>query len=262
MLHYTITGSGPALVLLHGFPDNHAIWSDVIPALAAHYTVIAPDLSGAGNSPLAGQMLLSDMADEIAALLQHLGISKAVIAGHSMGGYTALAFARQYSHMVAGVSMINSTSKPDDEEKKETRRKVIALIENGGREVFVRQMTPNLFAPQFAATQPQVLNHKLSIAIQMQEEGIINCYKAMIARPDSTDVLQNASFPVQWIRGLHDNIVDFRKSLSECQLSPINFVSLYRNSGHMSHLEEPEMFVSDLLYFSDFCCNRHPEPTC
>jgi pimeloyl-ACP methyl ester carboxylesterase len=262
MLHYSITGSGPTLVLLHGFPDNHTIWSGVVPALAAQYTVIVPDLPGAGNSPLAGQMLLSDMADEIAALLRHLGISKAVIAGHSMGGYTALAFARQYPQMVAGISMINSTSKPDDDKKKETRRKVIALIENGGREVFVRQMTPNLFAPTFAANHPQVLSYKLSIALQMQENGIINCYRAMIARPDSAEVLRNAHFPVQWIRGLHDNIVDFRKSLSECQLSPINFVSLYRNSGHMSHLEEPETFVADLLRFSQFCFNRHPEPTC
>ncbi len=262
MLHYSITGSGPALVLLHGFPDNKTIWAGVIPLLATQCTVIAPDLPGAGNSPLVGQMLLSDMAAEIAALLQQLGIQKAVIAGHSMGGYTALAFARLYPQMVAGISMINSTSKADDEEKKETRRKVIALISNGGREPFVRQMTPNLFAPQFAQSHPQVLAHKLSIALQMQDEGIINCYQAMIARPDSADVLQKAHFPVQWIRGQHDNIVDFRKSLSECQLSDVNFVYLYRNSGHMSHLEEPEKFVSDLLSFSHFCCNRHPEPTC
>jgi pimeloyl-ACP methyl ester carboxylesterase len=258
MLHYAIAGKGPALVLLHGFPDNHTIWTNVMPVLAKQFTIIAPDLPGAGKSPLSGQSMLTDIATDIAKLLEQLNIDKAIIAGHSMGGYTALAFAGQYPQMVDGISMINSTSKPDDNEKKETRRKVIAIVKNGGRETFVRQMTPNLFAPQFVAHNPQMVSYKLSVALQMQDEGIINCYEAMIARTDCSNILRKATFPVQWIRGLHDNIIDFRKSLSECQLSDINFVSLYRNSGHMSHLEEPDLFVSDLLGFARFCCNRHP----
>ena len=94
---YKRHGSGMPLVLLHGYPLDHTIWDEVIPLLENDFDLILPDLRGFGQSDqVESQYTIADMAADIAALLDELGIEKTYIAGHSMGGYVALAFVRNY----------------------------------------------------------------------------------------------------------------------------------------------------------------------
>ncbi len=104
-LHYVVGGHGPAVVLLHGFPETWYTWRQVMPLLAERHTVIAPDLRGVGCSSLepAGYDKQS-MARDVHTLVRMLGVDRVALVGHDLGGMVAYAYARQYrgevSHLV------------------------------------------------------------------------------------------------------------------------------------------------------------------
>ncbi|HET9712350.1 MAG TPA: alpha/beta fold hydrolase, partial [Pyrinomonadaceae bacterium] len=89
---YTDQGLGHPVVLIHGYPFNRSLWDEQVAALSSSYRVIAPDLRGFGETDASeGPATMNRMADDVARLMDHLGISQAVIGGLSMGGYVALA---------------------------------------------------------------------------------------------------------------------------------------------------------------------------
>src|SRR3989337_2512147 len=91
-LNYARQGSGTPLMLVHGFPLDHSIWEKTSRLLEDKFDLIQPDLRGFGGSTtVESQYSLDDMAGDLAAVLDHLGKEKVFIAGHSMGGYLALA---------------------------------------------------------------------------------------------------------------------------------------------------------------------------
>src|SRR5512147_1871208 len=108
-LAYEKLGSGAPLMLIHGYPLDHAIWNDVANQLKNDFTLILPDVRGFGQSTtVESQYTVTDMADDLAGLLDHLGIEKLALAGHSMGGYIALAFAKKYPQRVTGLGLVAS----------------------------------------------------------------------------------------------------------------------------------------------------------
>ena len=114
MIAYSHHGEGTPLVLLHGYPLDHSIWNDLVPLLEGEFELILPDLRGFGiSATTAAAYGMTDMAEDIAGLLDHLGIKKAMLAGHSMGGYVALAFARKYLQRIAGLALISSQALAD-----------------------------------------------------------------------------------------------------------------------------------------------------
>jgi 3-oxoadipate enol-lactonase len=132
-LAYTRRGNGTPLVLLHGFPLDHHIWDQVADHLEGIFDLILPDLRGFGGSTTVDKpYTMDDFASDIAGLLDQLGVEKAAIAGHSMGGYVALAFARLHPGRVSGLGLISSQVLADPPDRKEGRYKTAAdVAENG-----------------------------------------------------------------------------------------------------------------------------------
>lgn len=252
-LSYRKEGQGPALVLIHGFPENGGLWKQVWPLLATNFTVIVPDLPGTGGSALPAETSMESFADAILEILNNEGVNRAVIAGHSMGGYSALAFAERYSGRVKGLSLVHSIPSADNEEKKEKRRKTISLITKGGKEAFIKQMIPDLFAPTFKAAHPSVIEEQVKRGMELEADSMIAFNEAMIARPDRTSVLKNAAFPVQFIIGEDDALIPSDAALTQSRLAERNFVELYSDTGHMSMIERPEKLSKDLAGFANYC---------
>lgn len=101
-LHYVTAGQGPAVVLLHGWPQTWYMWRDLIPGLAAHYRVIAPDLRGLGDSsrPVLGYDKKT-LANDVWRLVHDvLGQKNFFVAGHDWGGPTAYSLAAQHREAV------------------------------------------------------------------------------------------------------------------------------------------------------------------
>jgi pimeloyl-ACP methyl ester carboxylesterase len=96
-IHYTTGGSGPAVILLHGFAETSRMWNPILPVLGAKFTVIAPDLPGIGDSSIPnGEMGMKTAAIQIHDLVRSLGITKARVVGHDIGLMVAYAYAAQF----------------------------------------------------------------------------------------------------------------------------------------------------------------------
>ena len=252
-LSYHKDGTGPALFLIHGFPATSALWRNIAPELSLHFKVITPDLPGSGDSLLVNELSMELMAGSIISILDHEDIEKAIIVGHSMGGYAALAFAELYPARIKGLSLVHSTALADTEEKKETRRKAMELIRKGGKEPFVKQMVPNLFAAWSKQKHPGIVNIQIEDGLREDADSMIAMYNAMINRPDRQTILRDISVPVQWIIGREDNLLPFDKALQQSYLANLNFVNVYKKCGHMSMLEYPGLLCADLTEFAKYC---------
>jgi pimeloyl-ACP methyl ester carboxylesterase len=102
-------GSGPPVILLHGYPDNLQIWSELAPRLAAYYGVIAFDWPGMGCSEAwSGGATPFDFGRRLNTLMDDWKIEKAALIGHDMGGQPALAFAAEYSQRISQLVVMNS----------------------------------------------------------------------------------------------------------------------------------------------------------
>jgi pimeloyl-ACP methyl ester carboxylesterase len=107
-LHVVRAGSGPALVLLHGWPEASFTWRLVMERLADKFTLIAPDLRGFGESDKpTGPFGPQDQADDIAALIQHSGLGPVGIVAHDVGASVAQALARRYPELITGLFFFN-----------------------------------------------------------------------------------------------------------------------------------------------------------
>jgi pimeloyl-ACP methyl ester carboxylesterase len=96
-LHYLTAGSGPAVILLHGYTQTSRMWRPIIPLLADKFTVVAPDLPGIGDSGIPSDGLdMKNAAARIHALVKSLGIDKARVVGHDIGLMVAYAYAAQF----------------------------------------------------------------------------------------------------------------------------------------------------------------------
>jgi pimeloyl-ACP methyl ester carboxylesterase len=102
LIHYVIAGKGPTLVLLHGWPQTWWEWRHVIPPLAQHYTVIAPDLRGLGDSsrPIDGYDKKTIANDIWRLVAEQLGHGAFFVVGHDWGGPTAYALAAAHPEAV------------------------------------------------------------------------------------------------------------------------------------------------------------------
>src|SRR5450432_1410482 len=111
---YDDRGRGAAVVLLHPFPFGRDLWSDVVAVLAARFRVVSVDARGFGESSLraaggsSAPYALTDLADDLAGLLDALAIDRAALVGMSMGGYTALAFAARHARRLTALVLADT----------------------------------------------------------------------------------------------------------------------------------------------------------
>ena len=110
------------LALLHGYLESLEVWEDLAERLAPYYRIVAIDIPGHGISQVRGEVHTMDfVADTLQAVLEKLGVRRCFLAGHSMGGYAAEAFAERHSDMLQGLILFHSTPNADTEQKKADR---------------------------------------------------------------------------------------------------------------------------------------------
>src|SRR2546421_651006 len=106
---YNDEGEGAPVVFLHGFPFNRSMWREQADALRATCRVVAPDLRGHGGTTAVGEpATMEEVAEDVAALLDVLGIGRAIVCGLSMGGYVTLAFFRKYAGRVRALVLADA----------------------------------------------------------------------------------------------------------------------------------------------------------
>lgn len=249
MIHYTATGNGEPIILVHGFGEDSRIWENQVKPLAAKYQVFLPDLPGTGKSPDRPGLSIESMADDLAEILDHEKIDKVVMAGHSMGGYVTLAFAEKYPLRLKAFSLVHSTAFADSEQKKEARRKSIDIIREYGTKPFLDSAIPNMFAVKNRTAMVKTIEKIIADNSHILPGSLIAFYEAMMIRPDRTQILKNASVPVQFIVGKEDQAVPFSDSMQQIHLPDLSYIHILESSGHMGMLEEPDKTNTSLLEF-------------
>lgn len=249
LFSYSASGKGNTVVLLHGFAEDSRIWDEIAQQLLPGYQLIIPDIPGSGQSTLLDgeKISITDYADAVAAILEKENISQCTMTGHSMGGYITLAFAKKYPEKIQAIGLFHSSAYADDEAKKETRRKAIRVIEEKGAMAFLKTSIPGLFASEEKSRAD--IDLLLERAKEFTPGALVQYYEAMIARPDTTDVLKNTQKPVLFVMGEHDKAVPFQHSLQQSYLPAISHINILRNSAHMGMLEEKEKSFAILADF-------------
>ncbi len=238
--HYQVLGEGTPVVLLHGFCEDLTIWDNFIPPLIAQYKIITIDLPGFGQSATIPNATIEDFADAVATVLQALNIEKAIVIGHSMGGYATLAFAKKYPNKVLGLGLFHSHPFEDDTERKANRQKAIDFIKAHGTLPFVKQMIPKLFAPHFADSHPKLMEIAIQRAASYPQIGVTTALKAMKNRADQVAFLQQVTCPVLFIIGKEDASVPYQNSLKMSYMPAVSQVCILDKVGHSGMFESPE----------------------
>ncbi len=237
-ISYKTTGTGIPVVLLHGFGEDCNIWQQQVAHLKNNYQLIIPDIPGSGRSTIIQKENtgLEDYAGCVKNILDKENIAKAVLIGHSMGGYTALAFAEKYASSLIALGLFHSSAYADDCAKIETRKKAIAFIESNSAIAFLKTAIPGLFYD--ADKSKADIDELLQMGANFSAAALIQYYAAMIARPDRVHVLKAIKLPVLFILGQHDKAVPFNHGLQQTHLPNYSNVTVLRESAHMGMLEE------------------------
>ena len=251
---YVKTGAGPAVILLHGFGEDHYIFNSTVAILEKTYTVYAPDLLGTGMSPIntfPSNFSIEYLADSIAALLQHEKIENCTLLGHSMGGYITVAFAKKYPQYLKGFGLLHSTALPDTPIKIENRLRGITFIQKFGAASFLETTAPNLFGSFTQKNHPQIITDFIQSIPAFTNEALTCYYQAMMARPDVTSFLEATQLPVLFILGDQDMPVALEDTLPQTKMPKRAYLYVLENCGHMGMLEQPINFNKAVLDFLD-----------
>lgn len=237
-------GQGIPLVLLHGFPLARAMWQPQGNALRGSQRVLLPDLRGLGEtSGFDGIPSIDQMADDVAALLDHLQIAEPVVLGGlSMGGYVSLAFARRHPQRLRGLILADTRAEADGAEARTNRDKMIALVEKEGPGAVIEQMLPKLVAPATLSRRADVVTALRRMGQAQTTAGVANAVRALRDRPDSTPGLRDIRVPTLVIVGEEDGITP--PSAAAALTAGIAGARqvVIPHAGHMSNMEQPAAF--------------------
>jgi len=250
-LHYRKIGVGAATLLIHGFGEDGNVFNQAIKHLPEQGMLLIPDLPGSGESEIwpAAELSLNDFALALDTILKKEGIEKCSVMGHSMGGYIAMAFAEQFPEKMVALSLLHSTAYADSAERIQKRKQAIDFIEREGAAAFLRISLPGLFAPAFREQGKAAIDALLTSMKQVSGSTLIQYYRAMMQRPDRSKLLEVAPYPVMFIIGQEDEIVQPADTLQLADITANAYIHVLDNVGHMSMLEAPELFASLLITF-------------
>ena len=240
-----VTGEGLPLVLLHAFPLSSAMWEAQAAGLAGVARVVTPDLRGFGASPLgADEPSLDHAADDVAALLDRLGLGTVVLGGLSMGGYVAMAFLRRHPGRVAGLLLADTKAGADPAAARENRLRIAGRLDaDGTADVLVEDVLPALTGPTTAAERPEVVARVRAMVESVPPAAAAWAQRAMAARPDSLDVLRGVDVPALVLRGDEDALAGQADVAAMVDALPQGRLETLPRAGHLTALEVPDEVV-------------------
>jgi 3-oxoadipate enol-lactonase len=244
-LAYERRGKGTPLVLLHGFPLDHRLWDEIVPLLEDRFDLIIPDLRGFGESTMGNAPdSLDTYASDIAGLLDYLGLEQAAIAGHSMGGYIALAFVRLYPQRVRGLGLVASQVVADTPERKDGRYKSAADVAENGIGSVVDTMTTKF-------TPDEGLQAYARQSMERQPpQAYVGALRAMAERRDSTPLLATFHFPIVIVHGGADALVPIERAREVKEALPQAHLVEISGAGHMPMMEDTEKTAEALKHLA------------
>lgn len=244
-------GTGPPVLFVHGFPLDHEMWSEQCKFLAPHYRVLAADLRCVGGSPDAtGTVTMEQMADDMAGLLDALGVHEPIVyCGLSMGGYVAWQFWRKYGSRLRALVLCDTRSQADTPEAAASRQKMIDHLLRAGTTYLAEAMLPRLFAKETFERRPEVVAVVRQKILTCRPESVAAAIRGLKVRPDVTDQLGSIRVPTLVIVGEHDQLSPPAEMQALAAAIPGARCVVVPDAGHMTPLENPAVVNAELEQF-------------
>lgn len=249
---YDDHGIGQPILFLHAFPLNRSMWSGELMALLAEerYRLVALDLRGFGESDITvGLSTMELFADDIAGLMDVLGMRDAVLCGLSMGGYVAFAFLRKYPQRVKGLVLADTRPGADSAEGRANRENVARLAEEQGTGAIADLQLPKLISDYTRQHQPEIEARIRQMINAATPQGIAAASRGMAQRADSTDLLLTIACPTLVLVGEQDVLTPPAVAQDYASQIPNAQFMIIPNAGHLSNLEQPEAFLQAVSGF-------------
>jgi pimeloyl-ACP methyl ester carboxylesterase len=260
---YRSAGQGPALLLIHGITSDSTVWQRVVPGLARHCTVIAPDLAGHGESHRGrGDYSLGAHASTLRDLLMTLGHTRATVVGHSLGGGVAMQFAYQFPEMCERLVLVDSGGLGQE----------VSFLLRAATLPGSELVLPLLAASRLLAAGAKVggLLNKVGLRLGTDLEQMAHGHGTLADAESRAAFLHtlrsvvdyggqrvNASnrlylaehMPILMIWGEHDSIIPASHGEAAHEVLPGSELVVLSRSGHFPQLDEPECFLDAVLEF-------------
>lgn len=238
------------MIFLHGFPFNSSMWQPQVEFFEKRFPVFTPDLRGHLHGPMgSGPWMISHFVDDIKLLIEQNHLKKVILCGLSMGGYIALHFAHKYPEYLSGLVLCDTQAGADSNEAKEKRYALILRIQKEGTSEFAQEFSRSVLSETTIIQKPDIYKKVNSMITGNAPENIAMVAGALASRWDCTEYLKDISCPTLVLVGAEDRVtpVDLNKKLSQ-EIKHSSFKIIER-AGHLSNLEQPEIFNKHLEEF-------------
>ncbi|HXF82542.1 MAG TPA: alpha/beta fold hydrolase [bacterium] len=247
-LAYDDQGQGIPVVLLHGFPFSRRMWSAQLPALTRQARVITIDLRGFGESTGVPESM-EQLAADVHALVQALGLPPFVLAGFSMGGYVAFRYLAAHARTVRALMLLDTRAEADGPEARQRRYAGIERIRREGPAGFLDDFARLLVSPRTAEARPEVVTEVRRLMEGTPAETLIGGLRAMAERPDSTPLLPQLSLPTLVVVGEDDRATPVESARAMAAAIPGAQLVIIPGAGHVANIEQPDAFNQALTGF-------------
>lgn len=268
---YRMAGNGPTVLLIHGMAGSSRTWRDVMPRLAEHFTVVAPDLLGHGESAKpVGDYSLGAHASGLRDLLSALGIQKATLVGQSLGGGVAMQLAYQHPGVAERLVLVSSGGLGRDVSRllrlftlPGIEYVMPALFPAAVRErgdVVVDRLTRwGIRAPHLA----EMWRAYASLSEAENRRAFVKTLRAVVepggqAVSAKDRLYLTSALPTMIVWGDRDPIIPVRHAHDAHELMPGSRLEIFEDAGHFPHVEFPSRFTAVL---EDFLATTEPHPS-
>jgi pimeloyl-ACP methyl ester carboxylesterase len=243
-IHYSDSGEGNVIVLLHGYLESAEVWNGFSEKLTSTFRIISVDLPGCGLSDVYGEVhSMEFMSLAIKKLIENLNLRKVFLAGHSLGGYVTLAFLELFPESLSGYCLFHSQPFPDSPEALVKRAREIEIVKMGKKNLMYPDNVIRMFAESNLDKFSASLQRSKDIASRIPGEGIIAVLNGMMIRPSRLNFMEEGKVPCLWILGSMDNYIPCDLIQSQVKLPSNARVVVLKNSGHMGFVEEEDLSV-------------------
>jgi pimeloyl-ACP methyl ester carboxylesterase len=254
-LHYEIDGTGPPLLLIAGMVSDSASWQPLLPLLSNHFTIIRPDNRTTGRTtPWDAPTSIAHCANDCAALLEHLSVSRAHVLGHSMGGVIALQLATSHPDSLQTITLAASAPIRMARNTALFRALIDIRLSDAPPDTWLRAFFPWLFAPA-VFDDPAAIDAAAEAALAYPYAQSPDAMRHQLnALVDYDPTAIDVHHPIQALLAENDLLIPVPLAQSALRRLPGLDTHIIPNAGHSIHWDAPQRVADQVLTFA----NDHP----
>lgn len=253
-LYYEEKGTGEVLLMIHGFPFDHTMWDEVRELLSDTFRVVTPDLRGMGKSPVVESQkvaTMAELADDLAELLDQLGVEQCIYCGLSMGGYVGWEFWQRHSERLKKLILCDTNASADTPENAAQRLVVADRVEEEKSVAFLAEsMATKLMTPQTLAEKPAVVAKYRQMVEENAPLGVAAVARGMARRQDFRPRLKEVDCPVLVLTGESDVLSPPETMRELADALPHGYFTAIPQAGHLVPMENPLAVAAAIRHFT------------